>query len=801
MFRRDHGLVCPCPSCDSGSIAAMAGRDCPSGYWAITFKAPLCEHCKDDRRAYRTVSFGSVGSYKIVTLKLTDEEFVGIDSPYRRALASKSKEGIIHGNLEAAAQRVCSKIKDKNAPQLRQVLNAYAPFAIAARHQDHSVSVPYAKVLAVTGACAVGIFAFLGYRKGHSPFKETIANTLDKGLTTAMLLTGCAVDPSVTKKSDLARDVLPLSLLTLGGALSLSRFLRKDHRVKLEWCPPHNDATPSKDVTEALTECGSRGWTNYLHTTRQNAPEDPVDTKVPVVDPTPGDPINGTLPDGTQVQQQQGTMISASTSDRLLHADTAGNVKRAKHERMDSVKRPVTFTKEDKQAIGFHVAKLIHHVFNRKAVENALSECGILEVMKSPKWTEQRLENAVTNANIMVTEKFPISVSIKNEGMKPSKAPRMIIADGDVGQVCALALTTIFEYILFHRFKAQSIKHASKQEAMDRVLKELASFGTKPHSYVENDGSAWDTTCSHKILTMIERPIFKCVWEHMLALGWPDSITEDIHSKVNYSESFRALKKAKHGGESFMFVFDCMQRSGRRPTSSSNFLINLVMDWAAYNPSGVGTLHSKGGKTFTDRWGHKGRKLVLAKEGDDTADCICPPLTEDEAADVRDFWIRGGFNMKMFIRSKVLEFAGWKVPIIDGVLQPDMAVPDFLRNIEAAAITTSSEAKQDYERVAASKFMSYSLALYKLPTVSQMFRRWADDLKPNVEMMEEDVRRLGVKEIAEQPQECPDFEREETILRSLGILDKMSYKDFCLELESQQRDGTNEWFHRLAYSE
>ena len=157
--------------------------------------------------------------------------------------------------------------------------------------------------------------------------------------------------------------------------------------------------------------------------------------------------------------------------------------------------------------------------------------------------------------------------------------------------------------------------------------------------------------------------------------------------------------------------------------------------------------------------------------------------------------------MKMFIRSKVLEFAGWKVPIIDGVLQPDMAVPDFLRNIEAAAITTSSEAKQDYERVAASKFMSYSLALYKLPTVSQMFRRWADDLKPNVEMMEEDVRRLGVKEIAEQPQECPDFEREETILRSLGILDKMSYKDFCLELESQQRDGTNEWFHRLAYSE
>jgi hypothetical protein len=444
---------------------------------------------------------------------------------------------------------------------------------------------------------------------------------------------------------------------------------------------------------------------------------------------------------------------------------------------------------------------MMNVVFTRRAVEHALSENGIMEVMKSSKWTDDRLQKAIENANNMASDKFPISVTIKNEGMKPDKPPRMIIADGDVGQVCALALTTIFEHILFDHFKSRCIKHASKQEAMDRVLGELASFGNKPHSYVENDGKAWDTTCSHEIMCMIEKPIFKCVWDHMVSLGWPDSILEDVHSNVNYSKTFRATRKAKRGGSSFVFVFECMQRSGRRPTSSSNFLINMVMDLAAYNPNGIGKLYVKGGKTFVDRWGNTNRKLVLGKEGDDTGNSVCPPLTEDEVEDIRDFWIRGGFNMKMFVRTQVFEFAGWKVPIIEGIMQPEMAVPDFMRNIDAAPVTTSPEAMSDFTNVSASKYTSYALALYKLPTVAQMFQRWADELKPDVTLLTEDIRRLGVSDIAQMPQEPPDFEREERILTALGVLQKTSYDDFCLELENQQREQANEWFETLSYFE
>lgn len=659
--------------------------------------------------------------FRTVVLRMTNDEFIAIDTAYRRAVTSRSKEAIIHGNLEAATQRICAKMKDQDASMLRYVLNSYAPYAIAERH--------------------------VGYSK--------------------------------------------VSLNWVAPTVSSPNKKEEDSK----------DDDTDKGVIEAMKACGSHGWSHFLSCGKTNEPEDPAATQTPVVDPTPGDAVFGTLPDGTQTLVQQGTVIASSPTHKVLYADTVGNVKRAKQERMDDKKRPVTFTQADRAAVGVHVRKLMHIVFTRKAVEKALEACGILDVMKSAKWTDQRLHNAVINANIMVSETFPISISIKNEGMNPDKAPRMIIADGDVGQICALALTTIFEYVLFHHFESRCIKHASKQDAMDRVLGELASFAYKPHSYVENDGSAWDTTCSHEILNMIEKPIFTCVWEHMLKLGWPDSILEDVHSRVNYSENFRATKKGKNGGGSSVFVFECMQRSGRRPTSSSNFLINMVMDLAAYNPTGIGKLHVRGGKTFVDRWGNEDRKLVLGKEGDDTGNSVCPPLLANEVEDIRSFWSRGGFNMKMFVRKNVFEFAGWKVPIINGVLQPDLGVPDFLRNVQAAGITTSPEARDAHANVAASKFTSYALALYKLPTVAQMFQRWANELKPNVELLAEDVRRLGVTDIAQLPQEPPDFAREERILDALGILRTVSYEQFCVELENQQREQSNDWFSTLSYSE
>ena len=691
----------------------MARRECPVGHWKMVFEAPCCTKCKPissilriltvaarigsaaavaklisvalqsyrRRLLCKTIScmVGAASSYWLVpwraygkstiTLRVTNDEFVAVDTAYRRAVASRSKESIIHGNLEAATQRSCAKMKDAEAPQVRYILNSYLPFAIAERHVSSSL-------------------------------------------------------------------------------------------VALQWVKPGTvEAAASGDVVESMTACGCRGWAHFLKSTIENSPQDPTETQVPVVDPQIGGAVHGTLPDRTQTVVQQGTQIASSPTHKVLFADTVGNVKHAKHERLDSKKREVTFTSEDYAAIRLHVRKMNNVVFTKKAVENALSECGILQEMRSAKWTDSRLENAIINANVMVSETFPITVSIKNEGMPPSKAPRMIIADGDVGQLCALALTTVFEYILFHRFESRCIKHASKQEAMDRVLGELASFADRPHSYVENDGSAWDTTCSYQIMALIEKPIFKNIWDHMLELGWPDDGLEEIHARVNGSKQFRATKKAKQG-DSFVFVFDCMQRSGRRPTSSSNFLINLVMDLAAYNPSAEGCLYVKGGRTFTDRWGNKKRKLVLGKEGDDTGNSVCPPLNDSEIEDLKSFWTRGGFNMKMFVRTRVFEFAGWKVPIVDGCLRPDWGVPDFLRNIDSAAITTSKEAQIDFESVAASKFTSYAMSLHKLPTVAQMFQRWADELKPNVDMQQEDVRRLGVVDIESIVTEPPDYARE-----------------------------------------
>lgn len=750
----------------------MAKRECPKGAWKITFHVPVCAAC---------TQFPSMSPHqKEVCLYLTNHEFVSMDSAYRRSLASMSKDAILHGNLEAATQRCIAELEDIHSPVIRYVINTFAPYAFAEKYSGNKV-VTYAGLTK-----PLSLVAMLSANWHFNPMEFTLRG---KCILTGGLMLPCLYYMMTHK--------------TMKG-------------VQFKWIQPFTTkGTLSHGNTlQSLMSCGNSNWKSWLSNKRTNMPEDPKDTVIPVVDPQPGEPVYGTLPDGTLTTVPQGAQIASSATHKVLYADTVGNVETARIERIEKKKKAKPFsetcTKADRRAIGVHISALIENVFTKDAVSRALEKFGMLELMKSKKWTYGRLEEAIIKANSMVTNKFPISVHVKNEGMNPEKPPRMIIADGDIGQICALAVTTVFEEIMFTRFERRCIKHASKQEAMDRILKELAMFGKKPHSYVENDGSAWDTTCRHEIMTTIEKPIFERIWHHMLSCGWVDTGLELIHSRVNYDPKFRAVKRTKKalGGESFGILFECMQRSGRRPTSSSNFLINMVMDLAAYNPCppiGGSPLIGKRGEdflyTFTDRWGNKNRKLVLAKEGDDTGNSICPPLTPEEEEDVRSFWDRCGFNMKMFVRTKVFEFAGWKVPIVNGCIEPDWAVPDFLRNIDAAAITTSSIAGVDSSSVAASKFRSYSLALHKLPTVAQMFKRWSDELAPDVVMSDEDMRRLGVDDLNKLNVEAPDFVREKAILESLGILRDITYNDFCVELENQQRNQEITWFRKLSYFE
>ena len=738
----------------------MASRECKDGHWAITVLGEYCMQCR------QTLSRRETRDKPVIRLRLNNDEYEALDGAYRRAVATGSKSNIIHGNLEAASQRSCSKLsqQERNWQQIKYVLTMYGPYVVGMKYQERGT---------------------LQFRLG--PFR--ISNSCLSRTCCWKAITEYE-QYWVDRKVDRATS----------GSVSSASTGASSH-------------TPSSSTASCDFDAP---FQRFATATRESHEGDPVNSQVIMSQARPGELVMGALPDGTFTQEAQGVQLTPPTTDQVLYADQPGNVALGIEKRITEKRRPVTLTKEDYQAIGHHVHKLIKTTFTKKAVEKAMEHTGMLELMKSAKWSDKRFEEALLSASCSIAETFPLKVSIKNEPVSSEKAPRMIIADGDVGQVMALAVTNVFEYILFEKFQEKNIKHASKQDAMERVLGNLALLGgergDKPHSYIENDGSAWDTCCSSEIIRRIETPIFRAVWEHMLELGWPDFGHEAVHAATNSKKKLNMLKAGKRGGYSFRFIIESQQRSGRRPTSSSNWLINFVLELAAFNPSGEGRLHCEGGKTFTDRWGNK-RKLAIAKEGDDTANSVSPRLTKDEEHDLIKFWERAGFNMKMFVRTRVLEFAGWKAPIVNGRVVTDHAVPDFIRNVHAAAITTSAQARESsnaWKKVAWSKYMSYSLALHKLPTVSRMFRRWAVELQNNradyALLEKEDIRRLGVDDHDElvalvEQFETPDYEREEQILTELGILRSRTYQEFCIDAENQLREAANDWVDTLSYYE
>eukprot|EP00494_Astrolonche_serrata_P019496 UN19704 len=121
--------------------------------------------------------------------------------------------------------------------------------------------------------------------------------------------------------------------------------------------------------------------------------------------------------------------------------------------------------------------------------------------MASKKWAKTRLDSSIAN---LVKQAFPrmsCKAAVKLENMEEGKAPRLLIADGDDGQLMALTVIKCLEDLQFKWFKMKSIKHCAKREAVERVVKELTIPGGR---LIEGDGSAWDTTCSEEIRSITE---------------------------------------------------------------------------------------------------------------------------------------------------------------------------------------------------------------------------------------------------------------------------------------------------------
>jgi hypothetical protein len=201
-----------------------------------------------------------------------------------------------------------------------------------------------------------------------------------------------------------------------------------------------------------------------------------------------------------------GLMVGPCQVKPNVYSKTAHNVKAAVEERIDKKKVDFSLNDADKQRIGRLVRKSMSDhkacgVFGKERIRQWAIDNLDLESLKSGKWSTQRFKASLENLYSTDEPRYSFKAGIKYECMPEGKAPRLLIADGDDGQLMALAVVKCFEDLLFHHFESKSIKHLAKREAVDRVLKELTKKGA---GTVEGDGSAWDTTCNVAIRGLVE---------------------------------------------------------------------------------------------------------------------------------------------------------------------------------------------------------------------------------------------------------------------------------------------------------
>lgn len=380
-----------------------------------------------------------------------------------------------------------------------------------------------------------------------------------------------------------------------------------------------------------------------------------------------------------------------------VYAKEAANIDVAIDQRITRKQRPFTANGADRALIGRFVKEAIGNnphrsVFSQKRIMQWW-ENTVFADLRSGKWTEQRLTTTVEGLCRRIDPKFKLSADIKLEGMPEGKAPRMLIADGDEGQVLALLTICCLEDLIKKHMPNKTIKGIGKREAMKRVAAELrvpkgSSKKTKKSDWngpqgkasrkgctvFEGDGSAWDTTCSEMLRDCVENPVIIHIACTLKALMCEPDSWVDSHADISVLEKITLT--FKKNGEFRKFIIDAIRRSGHRGTSCLNWWVNFTC-WhcAIFEQPEI----------FLDpsvRYGkdHSGimRWLASAFEGDDSILSTSPAIKESDEiyVSIIQRWIRFGFNMEIFIREDKALFTGYKLAVDNsgptGVIMPEV---------------------------------------------------------------------------------------------------------------------------------
>ena len=495
-------------------------------------------------------------------------------------------------------------------------------------------------------------------------------------------------------------------------------------------------------------------------------------------------------------QQLVGTILMPIPIPPLIYKNGPSNCVAAKVERMDKKFRE--FKPSNKsikklrrligEATGTNPRLAIWSVKN---VQNWAEENLHLSELVSGKWSAERTVASIENMLSKTYPEMQFKMSIKAECMPDGKAPRLLIADGDDGQLMALLVVKCFEDLLFHWYENKSIKHIGKRDAIFRAVKNLTKKGAR---LIEGDGSAWDTTCSKGIRDLTENPVMRHIMQVLIPYG---VVPEQWHAEHDACNDKKELKLFFDGKvEKMRMKINSIRRSGQRGTSCLNWWVNFC-NWVCSVMEEPWLFLDPKKRTDKDVTGQK-RWWNGCFEGDDSLCAMHPPMIEGDELSKRflKYWEEMGFNMKIVFAKERAEFCGWHIVCEDG--EPTgFAAPDLVRNIKHAGVSVSGEAKRAaldgnmrvLHDCAASKALAYAYNFAGLyPSVSRKFHSYAVKMRRSTEIKDRDMSMICYGEdghgFTEAEQLIEGLNLAVTPTEELGRLESTGVKASVKELEA-----------------
>jgi hypothetical protein len=153
-----------------------------------------------------------------------------------------------------------------------------------------------------------------------------------------------------------------------------------------------------------------------------------------------------------------GALIGPCQRTPNVYSKTAENLKSAVKKRITEKQKGCVLSATEQKRI----QKLVQQCMGRDRRRGIFSETRVrkwaeenlhIEDLVSSKWSTQRLKAALEKMWADPEPKFQHKADIKYECMPEGKAPRMLIADGDDGQLMALAVVKCFEDLLLNGWK------------------------------------------------------------------------------------------------------------------------------------------------------------------------------------------------------------------------------------------------------------------------------------------------------------------------------------------------------------